>query len=128
MLRWFFIALILIWLGIMWAVVAYALYRGWGPVIRSRRQPVVRVNAKVKARQGSHDFNPANWQVEYVQKVLVFECEDGVDRDYEVHDDLFDNVEVGDDGVLAYRGEMFVDFEARRPRYNVDDMFKRLTR
>lgn len=112
----------------MWAVVVYALYRGWGPVIRSRRQPVVRVGAKVKARQGSHDFNPTNWQVEYVQKVLVFECEDGVDRDYEVHDDIFDNVEVGDDGVLAYRGEVFVDFEARRPRHNVDDVYKRLTR
>ncbi len=128
MLRWFFIVMILIWLGVVWAVVIYAMYRGWGPVIRSRRQPISRVGAKVKARQGKQDFNPTNWEVECIQKVLVFACEDGVDRDYEVHDRIFDSVREGDDGVLVYRGDMFIDFEARRPRHDVDDLYKRLTR
>lgn len=128
MIRWFFIVLILLWIAIMWAVVVYALYRGWGPVVRSRRHPITRIGARVRARQGVQDFNPASWELELIQKVLVFECDDGVVRDYEVPDAIFDRVEVGDDGVLVYRGEMFVDFEPHRPRQDADELFKRLTR
>lgn len=112
----------------MWAVIIYSISRGWGPYIRSKRQNKVAVPARIKAKQGMQEMNPLTWQMEFLQKVLVFECEDGVDRDYEVHDDVFDWVEVGDDGVLVYQGDLFVRFEARRPRHDMDSVYKRLTR
>lgn len=112
----------------MWYVVVYALRRGWGPYLRSKRQEQVRVDCKVKEKQTSEDFDSLTWQPEVFQKVLVFECEDGVDRDYEVHDDLFDLVEEGDDGVLIYQGDLFVGFEASRPRHDAEKLYKRWTR
>lgn len=128
MLRWILLAGLLIWIGAMWYVVIYALRRGWGPYVHSKRQAKMRVEARVKAKQGRQEMHPLTWEPEYVQKVLLFECEDGVDRDYEVHDDVYDWVEEGDDGVLVYQGALFVDFEARRPRHDLGKIYKRLTR
>jgi hypothetical protein len=112
----------------MWYFVIQAIWRGWGPYIRSKRQKKTRVNAKVKNKLGIQEFNPITWQSEIMQKVLVFECEDGVDREYEVGDEVWDWVEIGDDGVLVYQGDLFVDFEAWRPRYDPDKVFRKLTR
>ena len=43
-------------------------------------------------------------QTECTRKVLVFECADGIDRTYDVHDDVFDLLEEGDDGMLYLPG------------------------
>ena len=128
MINWIVLAAAIIWIIAMWYVVIYALRRGWGPYLRSKHQGKVRVNCKIKERQTSEDFDDLTWQPEVFQKVLLFECEDGVDRDYQVHDDLFDSVEIGDDGVLIYQGDLFVDFEARRPRQDAEKLYKRWTR
>ncbi len=79
----------------MWFVIIHAVLRGWAPYIRSKRQKKQRVHAKITNKQGRHEFDPVSWSVAMTQKVLVFECEDGVVRDYEVHDDHYDWVEVG---------------------------------
>ncbi len=103
-----FAILIIIWVVLMWGFVGYAIWRGWGPFVRSKRQRKVSLQARIADKRGSHEFDPVNWRQEFTQKVLVFECEDGVARDYEVHDDVWDWVEVGDEGVLTYQGELFV--------------------
>jgi hypothetical protein len=126
--RWLIVAFFVFWALAIWFAVGYALWRGWGPYIRSKRQSRLSVQARVQKKQGRHEFDPVNWQPEYTQKVLVFECEDGVVRDYEVHDDIWDWVEVGDDGILNYQGDLFVGFDARRPRHDVDKVYKTLTR
>lgn len=117
-----------IWVIIAWGVVIVVLKRGWGPYFRSKRQPVTRVNAIIRGKQGKQEVNPLTWQPEITQKVLVFGCDDGVQRDYEVHDDIWDWVETGDDGVLVYQGDLFVRFEARRPRHDMDKVYSNLTR
>lgn len=73
-------------------------------------------------------MNPMTWQPEFTQKVLVFECEDGALRDYEVHDDIWDWVEIGDDGMLTYQGDLFIRFESRRPRHDMEKVYRNLTR
>lgn len=127
-LRWIIAAVAIVWVVVMWYIVIHAIWRGWGPYIRSKRQKKARVNAKIKGKLGREEFNPVTWQSELMQKVLVFECEDGVDREYEVHDDIWDWVEIGDDGVLVYQGDLFVDFEPRRPRHDPDKVYRKLTR
>lgn len=127
-MRWFLVGVAIVWIIAMWYVVLYAVWRGWGPYLRSKRQKKVRVQAKIARKQGRQEFNPVDWQPEYTQKVLIFECDDGAMRDYEVHDDVFDWVEIGDDGVLIYQGDLFVDFEARRPRHDHDKLYRKLTR
>jgi hypothetical protein len=112
----------------MWAVIIYSIWRGWGWYIRSKRQKKISIKAKIKNKQGKQEFNPVHWNVEYTQKVLIFECDDGIERHYEVHDSVWDWVEVGDDGTLTYQGDLFVDFDARRPRHNLDELYKRYTR
>lgn len=82
----------------------------------------------MKSKHGRQDFNPVDWQMEVTGKVLVFECEDGVEREYDVHDNIWDWVENNDDGVLVYQGDLFIDFEAYRPRHDLDEAFKNLTR
>jgi len=126
--KWIVIGLIVLWIVCMWCVLIYALMRGWGPYIRSRRQKKIRVRARVKQKQGSHDFNPLEMRMEFIRKVLLFECEDAVDRDYDVHDDIWDWVEVGDEGDLVYQGDLFVSFDADRIRHDPDKLYKHLTR
>lgn len=125
---WFYVVLAIFWALAMWLVVGYAIWRGWGPWVRSKCQRKVTIKAVIRNKQGRHEVDPISWQPEYTQKVLVFECEDGVVRDYEVHDDIWDWVEVGDDGVLTYQGDLFVYFDARRPRHDVQKMYNSLTR
>jgi len=86
-----------------------------------------KVQARVKHKIGHEDFHSLNWEYDTVRKILVFECEDGTDRDYDVPDSVWDFSKEGDDGVLEYQGELFVDFHARRPR-DMDREFRRLTR
>ena len=128
-MKWIILAAIaIIWVIAMWIAVVYVMWRGWGPYIRSKRQPKTRVRARIANKQGRHEFNPVDWQPELTQKVLVFECDDGVIRDYEVPDAAFDFVDIGDDGDLVYQGELFVRFESRRPTHDLDKEYKRLTR
>ena len=126
--RWIVIGVIVLWIICMWYVVIYAMMKGWGPYVRSKRQTKTRVRARVRDKLGSQDLNPFEMRMEYVRKVLVFECEDGLERDYEVHDDIWDWTEVGDAGDLVYQGHLFVAFDSYRPRYDPDKLYKRLTR
>jgi len=128
MWRWIAVGLIVLWIIAMWWVLIHALVRGWGPYVRSKRRKKTEVRARIKAKAGDHDFDPLNWRMEMTRKVLIFECEDGIERDYDVHDDVWDWVEEGDDGVLTYQGHLFVGFEARRARHDPDKVYKRLTR
>lgn len=128
MLHWIIIGLLVVWIIVMWYVVIYAMMRGWAPYIRSKRQRKDRVHAKIKSKLGLQDFNPLEYRMEITQKALLFDCEDGVEREYVVHDDVWDWVETGDDGTLVYQGHLFVDFEARRPRHDLDKAYKRLMR
>jgi len=127
-MKWVILGLIVLWIIVMWYIVIHATLKGWGPYVRSKRKKKTRVGARISHKGGSQELNPLNWQMEYVRKVLVFECEDGSDRDYEVHDDLWNWVDVGDDGVLVYQGHLFVDFEANRPRLDPEKVYKQLTR
>lgn len=126
--KWIYIGILLLWIISMWGLICYAMWRGWGPWVRSKRQRKEAVQAKVAKKQGRHEFDPISWQAEYTQKVLVFECEDGVERDYEVHDDIWDWVEIGDDGILTFQGHIFVRFDARRPRHDLEKLYNTLTR
>lgn len=128
MLKWIYIAVTVIWVIVMWWIVIYAAWRGWGPYIKSKRQKKVRVQAKIKGKPAYHDFSPMHNEFQIVQKELVFECEDGVDREFNVSDHVFDWVDVGDDGILIYQGDLFVGFEARRPKIDTEKLYRDLTR
>ncbi len=128
MLKWIVISAMVLWIIAMWYVIIYAMMRGWGPYVRSKRQPKVRIKARVKNKAGADEFNPLEQKMEFIRKVLVFECEDGVDRDYDVHDDIWDWTEVGDQGELIYQGHLFVGFDSYRPRYDPRVIYQRLTR
>lgn len=126
--RWVIVGFFVFWALCMWFAVGYALWKGWGPWVRSKKQRKISLSAVVRNKQGTHEFDPVNWRPEYIQKVLIFECEDGVMRDYEVHDDIWDWLEIGDDGILTFQGDLFVRFDARRPRHDLDKLYKNLTR
>ena len=126
--KWTVIVLMLVWIVVMWAVVAYSLWRGWAPFIKNKRQPKVRVPARVKIRADEHEFDPLVMQMGCVRKLMVFECEDGVDRAYDVHENVFDMFEESDRGVLTYQGDHFVSFEADSPKIEHDALQKKLMR
>ncbi len=112
----------------MWCIVIYALVKGWGPYIRSRRQRLRRVRAQIIDKLGTQDIDPLEMRAEYVRKALLFACEDGERREFDVHDDVWDWVEIGDTGELVYQGHIFIGWEADRPRWDPDKMLKRLMR
>ena len=128
MLKWIFFTVTVIWIVVMWCVVIYALRRGWGPYLRSKRRRKTRVRCSIKARENRQETDPLTQQPLFIHKVLIFQCEDGVDRDYEVHEDIFDWVEDGDEGTLVYQGDLFVDFEAARPRQDTEKLYQHWTR
>ncbi len=113
--------LAVIWVVAAWITAAILIWRGWGPYIRSKRLRKTRVNARVSAKPGRQEINPLTLKQEFAEKALVFECEDGSKRCYDVHDDIWDWVEVGDEGVLIYQGHLFVGFEADSPRREMDE-------
>ncbi len=122
-----FVILAIAYVIVAWVGLFYLIRRGLGPYFHSKRQPRTKVQARVKHKIGHEDFHSLNWEYDTVRKILVFECEDGTDRDYDVPDSVWDFSKEGDDGVLEYQGELFVDFHARRPR-DMDREFRRLTR
>lgn len=128
MLRWILVTVAVLWALSMWAVVIYTIKRGWGPWLRSKRCQKISVGAKVAVKAGRQEVDPYEQQVVITQKQLVFECEDGQMRGYEVHDEVWDWLEQGDDGVLTYQGDLFVRFEASRPRHDLDKLYEKLTR
>ena len=128
MLKWIFFTLTIIWLIVMWYIVIYAVRRGWGPYVRSKRQTRTRVKCHVTAKEGRQEIDPLTGQPLFIHNVLVFRCDDGIDRDYEVHEDIFAWVENGDEGSLIYQGDLFVAFEAARPREDFDRLHRRWTR
>jgi len=121
-------ALAIIYIIVAWIGLAYIIRRGLGPYFHSKRQHHTKVKARVKHKIGHEDFHSVNWQIDTVRKVLVFECEDGIDRDYDVPDHVWDFSEQGEDGVLEYQGHLFVDFHARRPHHDMNEAHQRLTR
>ena len=125
---WVKAILAIIWCIAIWVGVIIAISRGLKPYLRNKRKRKERIEAKISAKQGRQEMNPVTWQPEFTQKVLVFECMDGVERDFDVHDDVFDWVEEGDDGTLIYQGDRFVGFVARRPRHDLDKLHKQWTR
>jgi len=73
-------------------------------------------------------MDPLEMRMEYIRKALVFGCEDGAELEFEVHDDVWDWVEIGDTGELTYQGHLFISFEADRPRWDADKVLRRLMR
>lgn len=126
--RWLLIIVVLAWIVCMWCIIIYAMIRGWGPYVRSKLQEPRRVRARIANKLGVKDVEPLEMRLEYIHKALVFECEDSVEREFEVHDDIWDWVEVGDTGNLVYQGHLFIDFEPDRPRTDPDKLLKRLVR
>lgn len=118
----------LIWVIVAWCVLVMIFRRAWGPYLRDKRLPKTSVQSAVRSKQGREEPNPYTGEQEMVQKLVTFGCEDGMDRTYEVHDDVWDWVEVGDDGVLTYQGDRFISFDARRPRVDLDKAYRKLTR
>jgi hypothetical protein len=126
--KWIVIAVILAWIVCMWCIIVYALVRGWGPYVRSKRQKPRKVRARVINKLGEQDMDPLEMRMEYTRKALVFGCEDGAELEFEVHDDVWDWVEIGDTGELTYQGHLFISFEADRPRWDADKVLRRLMR
>jgi len=128
MLRWIIVVFAGAYVVLAVFAVVFIIRKGLGPFFHSKRQKKTRVKALIKHKIGRQEFNPVHWKMEIIRKILVFQCEDGIDREYDVHDDVWDWVDEGDDGVLIYQGELFVDFDARRPRHDLTKAQKRLMR
>lgn len=118
----------LLYVIIAWVGLIYIIRRGLGPYFHSKRQHRTKVRARIKHKIGHEDFHPVSWQIDIVRKILVFECEDGIDREYDVPDQVWDLSDQDEDGVLEYQGELFVDFDARRPHHDMKRTHERLTR
>lgn len=128
MVRWLIIIFGSIYVVAMWGVLIWVIHRGLAPYFRSKRQGKISVKATIKSKVGHQGFHSVSWEDATVRKFMIFECEDGVERDYDVPDSVWDFTEQGDDGVLVYQGHLFVDFEARRPNLNLDKAYDRLLR
>ncbi len=127
--RWLIIIFGSIYVIAMWAVLFYIIRRGLGPYFRSKRQPKVSVNAVVKQRIGHEGIDSTTWQANIIKKLIIFECEDGIEREYDnVADDIWDYAEQGTEGVLTYQGHFFVDFQTHRSWLNIDKAQERLMR
>lgn len=129
MSRWLIIIFGSVYVIAMWGVLFYIIRRGLGPYFRSKRQPKVCVNAVVKQKIGHEGVHSLSWQPEIIKKIIIFECDDGVEREYDdVPDDIWDYAEQGADGTLVYQGHFFIDFQARRSWLNIDKAHERLMR
>lgn len=128
MVRWLIIIFGSLYIIGMWGVLFYIIRRGLGPYFRSKRETQTNIVAKIKGKIGHQGFHSLTWQDDVVRKILVFECADGVEREYDVPDSVWDYSEQGDDGVLAYQGHLFVGFQAYRPKHNLDKTLDRLMR
>lgn len=128
MVRWLIIIFGSLYVLAMWGVLFYIIRRGLAPWFRSKREAPTCVNAKILSKIGHLGFHSLTWQDGTVRKYLIFECEDGIEREYDVPDSLWDFSEQGDDGILVYQGHLFVDFQADRPKHNLDKALDRLMR
>ena len=121
------ILLTVVWLIVMWCVIVYALRRGWGPYLKSRRCPKTRVQCRIAKKDPRQETDPFTGGPMYVHNILVFECDDGTCRDFEVHEEIYSCVEANDEGVLEYQGDLFVDFEPDKPRRDVGRIYRQRT-
>lgn len=128
MLRWLIIIFGSLYILAMWGVLFYIIRRGLGPYFRSKRETPTNVGAKIISKVGHQGFHSTTWQDGTVRKILVFECEDGVEREYDAPDSIWDFTEQGDTGILTFQGHLFVGFQADRPKHNFDKALDHLVR
>lgn len=127
MVKLLIIAFFVVWCIAMWYAMIRVAIRGWGPHLHSKRQPKTRVNAKVKHKLTREDYSMLTGRIDIAQMILVFECQDGVDRRYDVSDDVFNSVDENDEGVLIYQGYLYEGFESHS-KLDIDESFEKMVR
>jgi len=125
---WIVIILCSIYILVACAAMFYIIRRGLGSYLHGKRQTRIGVNAAVKERIEHHGFHAIDWQMGTVRRIVVFECEDGEERDFDVPDDVWDWIEEGDAGELTFQGHHFIGFQCHQHKRHLDKTFKRLTR
>jgi hypothetical protein len=110
---------------ILATVMGTVLKRAWGPYMESRRQPVQSMRATVASKREEmvesyrHNLErrigetvdrsdvirmePAEWYAE-------FECDDNETREFEVKQNVYESLIMGDTGNLSWQGHLFVSF------------------
>lgn len=128
MISWLIVIFGSLYVLLICGALFYIIRRGLGPYFRSKREEKVSVGATVTSKVDHQDFHSVSWQVDTVRRQMIFECEDGVERDYDVPDEVWHWTEEGSDGILVYQGHLFVDFQPRRPKLSLEKAHERLLR
>ncbi len=119
---------ITLWVIAVWVFVAITLKRGLEPWFKKRKMASERIYAVVKDKRTHEVFDHLQMENVPFETVIVFDCRDGVEREYNVHDKLFAYLEKGDDGELEYKDEDFVAFRSNKETRDLDDLYKKLVK
>ncbi len=126
-MRWIFVSILIVWVVVMWVGVIYAIRRGLKPYLENKRQPRIKVEAEITNMHAPHGWTMLDGYS--ALKLLVqFTCKDGYVRTYDVPENVYRSVELGDKGELEYQGDFFIGFCPYRERVTEDDLYRRLTR
>jgi len=106
----------------------YIIRRGLLTHLQHKREDKTSLQARVKDKISRQGFHGVNWQIGTIQHLVVFECDDGVERTFDVSESLWDTVDEGDTGVLTFQGPRVLDFNTTSHASQADAAYERLTR
>lgn len=106
----------------------YIIRRGVLTHLQHKRQDKISLRARVKDKIDHQGFHGVNWQLGTIQHTIVFECEDGEERHFDVTEAVWDAADEGDTGTLTFQGVQVIDFHCHHHKRHLDNAYERLTR
>jgi len=110
------------------SAMVYIIRRGLLAHLHHKRQDKISLRAKVKHKLVQQGFHGVDWQIGSVAQAMVFECEDGEERQFDVTQAIWEITDEGDVGTLTFQGEHVLEFRSRHHKRHLDDTYERLTR
>ncbi len=127
---WIIIIMASLYIVLAVGAMVWIIRRGLLMHLHHKRQEKVSLRAKVKHKVDAQGFHGVDWQIGTVQHIIVFECEDGEERNFDVAEAVWDATEEGDTGTLTFQGPHVLDFHSHHHhrRRHADAAYERLTR
>lgn len=125
---WLIIVFASLYIALAVGAMFYIVRRGLLAHLQHKREDKTSLQATVKEKIARQGFHGINWQIGTVQHLVVFECDDGAERTFDVSESVWDALEEGDTGVLTFQGPHVLDFHTTSHTSRADAAYERLTR
>ncbi len=128
MINWLIVIFGSLYIILAVAAMTFIIRRGLILYLRQKRLDKISISAKVKCKVDQQGFHGVSWKIGSIRQVIVFECEDGIDRTFDVSEAIWNITEEGDKGTLTFQGTHAIEFCCHHHKRHLDDAYARLTR